>query len=78
MLEISARADKGPKVSDETFNLDHVYLILKRLVEKYDVRYDPAAPVSADDALADRVYVAALEFFTDCGVYVQNTHSEDL
>ena len=71
--QIRYRADHGPLLSDESFDLDIVYLMLGRLVKKYDIRFDPDNPVPADDALADRVYQAALDFFVQCGAYYQNT-----
>ncbi len=74
-LTIYQRAQNGPKVSAEEFDLDHVYANLSRLIEKYNIKYDPANPVPSDDALADRVFDAAVEFFCDCGVYFQSTRS---
>ena len=63
----------GNEVEEQTFDLDHVYAGLKELTAKYDIRYDPDNPVPSDDALADRVYEAALEFFVRCGIYCKST-----
>lgn len=73
LLDICHQFTVGETVPEESFDLDRVYPILKGLVEKYDVRYDPENPVPSDDALADRVYAAAVEFFAECGVYCKNT-----
>jgi hypothetical protein len=75
LLDVCQRAEDAPKLPAESFDLDCVYLTLKRLAKKYDVRYDPRNPVPSDDALADRVFDAAIEFFVDCGVYFQDTQS---
>ncbi len=74
LLEVCDRAQNGPELPVETFDLENVYATLKRLIDKYDIRYDPQTPVPSDDALADKIFDAALEFFVDCGVYFQDTH----
>ncbi len=75
LLEIYQRAQKGRTMSGESFDLDRLYASLTRLVKKYDIKYDPDNPVPDDDALADRVFEAAVGFFVECGVYVQDTRT---
>ena len=75
ILDVCERAKVSPPVSADTFDLDNVYATLKRLADKYEIRYDPETPVPADDALADKVFDAAVEFFVECGVYFQDTSS---
>lgn len=60
-------------MSSESFDLDHLYATLTRLISKYDIKYDPDNPVPSDDAMADKVFDAALDFFVQCGVYIQST-----
>jgi hypothetical protein len=66
---IEERLRHGTQIAEQDFDLDLVYGTMRRLVDRYDVRYDPATPVPWDDALADRVFAAAMEFFSACGVY---------
>jgi len=73
VLEICRQADQGPKLGEQDFDLDNVYATLTRLIAKYDLRFDGDDPVPSDDALADRVWQAAVEFFVDCGVYFKDT-----
>ncbi len=73
LLEIYQRAQQGQTMSGESFDLDCLYASLARLTKKYDIKYDPDNPVPSDDKLADRLFEAAVEFFVDCGVYVQDT-----
>ncbi len=35
---------------------------VRKIVREFDIRYTPETPVSSDDALADRLFDAALEF----------------
>lgn len=58
-------------------NMDYYMKILipklGEVIEKYDIKYDPDTPLPVDDALADRVFEAAFEFFLDVGIYVPAT-----
>ncbi|MHC4913439.1 MAG: monomethylamine:corrinoid methyltransferase, partial [Planctomycetota bacterium] len=60
-------------MSAESFDLDRLYATLASLVSKYDIKYAPDNPVPSDDALADKVFDAAVDFFVQCGVYIQST-----
>lgn len=73
LLEICRRAQQGPTVSEESFDLDCLYATLTRLIKKYDIKYDPDNPVPSDDALADKIFDAAVDFFAECGIYVRST-----
>jgi hypothetical protein len=52
-------ARRGQTLDEHDFDLDRVYGTLTRLIEGFEIRYDPRNPVPCDDALADRVFVAA-------------------
>lgn len=75
LLRICERAQQGKCVSAESFDLDCVYATLRRLIDKHGIKYDPDKPVPDDDALADAVFDAAVEFFVECGVYFQDTET---
>ena len=47
---------------------------LKKLIKKYEIRFDPKTPVPVDDAMADRIWRAAWELFREVGVYNTDTH----
>ncbi len=73
LLEIYRRAENGPRISAESFDLDVVYATAHKLCEKYNIVYDPQNPVPSDDDLADRTYQAAIEFVVEAGVYCPDT-----
>ncbi len=56
------RALTGPICTERDFELGIFVPNLRKIVEKYDIKYDPQNPVSADDDLADRVWEAGIEF----------------
>ncbi len=73
ILEICRRAEAGPRMDQESFDLDVVFANARRLCEQYEIAYDPETPVPSDDDLADRVYQAALDFVAAVGVYCSDT-----
>jgi len=73
ILEIFQRAQKGPKISKESFNLDRIYLTAKTLCEQHQIVFDGTNPVIHDDAVADRLYQAALHFLVETGIFCSDT-----
>ena len=71
-LQVCERGKLGDRVAQRDFDLDHVYGNLKRLIAESELHYDPEQPVPTDDALADRVFDAAVEFVVASGVYFQD------
>lgn len=74
MWEIMERALTGPFMEEQDFIYKRFFPKMQEVIKKYEIKYDPANPVPADDDLADRVWQAAVEFFLDVGVYNQDTH----
>ncbi len=56
MWEIMQRAAEGPFCEDDTFLYEVFLPTMKQVLRKYEIRFDPASPVPADDDLADRVW----------------------
>lgn len=73
LLEVLKRAEKGPMIDEKDFEAKLIASTVKDLIEKYEVKYDPARVIPSDDALADRVFEAALDFATQVGMFCQNT-----
>ncbi|MQY72370.1 MAG: monomethylamine:corrinoid methyltransferase, partial [Dehalococcoidia bacterium] len=55
------RALAGPICTERDFELDIFVPNLRKMVEKYGIKYDPQNPVPSDDDLADRVWEAGME-----------------
>ena len=72
LMEIIEKTKAGPVVEEKEFDMK-IYQTAQKLVKKYDIRYDADNPVPSDDALAKRVFEAAIEFFVEVGVYCVNT-----
>ncbi|MFQ6016154.1 MAG: monomethylamine:corrinoid methyltransferase [Anaerolineae bacterium] len=74
MWEIMERANTGPFCEDEDFTIKVFMPQLKAVIGKYRIQYDAATPIPSDDALADAVWQAGVEFFLEVGVLNVDTH----
>ena len=70
---VMERALNGPICTERDFDLRIFVPNLRKVLEKYDIKYEPQAPVPANDNLADRVWEAAMEFLVETGVYCLDT-----
>ena len=74
LLDFMERATTGPILAEETFNMKVLIPAVRKAVREYSIGYDPNDPVPGDDALADRLYEAALDLVTRTGVYCDATN----
>ena len=72
-LEILDRANSGPYISEENWDLEKVAMTARRLVKKYKVEYDPNEVVTSDPAIADAIYQAGYEMAVELGAYSRST-----
>ena len=73
-LDVCERAETGPLMTERDFELKVFMPGLREVVKAYDVQYDSENPVPADDAAADRVYEASVDFLAKVGAYCQDTN----
>ncbi|MHC4562082.1 MAG: monomethylamine:corrinoid methyltransferase [Planctomycetota bacterium] len=71
--EVCRRITIGETMDQETFDLDVLFMNLRAACEKFEIVYDPNTPVPSDDALADRVFQAAVEFCANTGFWCPDT-----
>ena len=74
LWEVLDRAcNTGATMPGKNFDMN-VFTTTSRLVKEHDIRYDPLTPVSTDDKLADEVWNAGVELFTEVGAYCMNSN----
>lgn len=73
LLDVIKRSLSGPVLTEEDFDMNHVYRGIQKVVKKYDIKLHSDHIVNLDDELADRVWNAALEFLAGCGIYSKDT-----
>lgn len=72
-LEIINRAMTGPICTERDFDLKYLVPVVRSLVKKYDIKFDPNNPVPGDIDLVDRAWQAGRELFLTIGVYCVDT-----
>lgn len=72
LYDIIGRSFSGPVIEEKDFDM-LVYKEVKRVVKQYDIAIGKDHLVNMDDALADRVWDAALDFLASVGVFHQDT-----
>ena len=73
LLDVIDRSLNGPIVSEQDFDMNHVYRGLKKVLKKYDIKVREDNLLTMDFELADRVWDAAVEFLAECGVFSKDT-----
>jgi methylamine--corrinoid protein Co-methyltransferase len=68
-IEIIDRSLNGPYCLQQDFDLKVFVPKLREVVNKYKIKFNPDIPIPWDDELADRVFQAAVEFYSDVGTY---------
>lgn len=73
MVDVLHRAETGPVMEEADFERRMVAPTMKKLVDKYNIKFDSSSLVPNDDDLADRIFQAGLEFATEVGLLCQDT-----
>jgi methylamine--corrinoid protein Co-methyltransferase len=74
LWEILERARTGRFMDEDDFLPKRFTPTLKKLIKKYEIKYDPRTPCPTDDAMADRIWQAAWDLFRDVGYYNTDSH----
>src|SRR4030067_2620527 len=72
-LDVIDRSYNGPLVDEEEFDLKFVAGGVKRVLQKYAIKFNKDNIIQQDDALIDRAFDAGLDFLVECGVYNRST-----
>ena len=74
MWEILDRSNSGPLMEEDEFLPKRFSPALKKLIKKYEIKYDKSTPCPSDEAMADRIWQAANELVVQVGYYNTDTH----
>ena len=61
LLEVLYRAETGPIIDEKEFEAKLITSTVKRLISKYDIKFDRNTIVPSDDDLADRIFRRILQ-----------------
>jgi methylamine--corrinoid protein Co-methyltransferase len=73
LMDVFDRTTEGPLMSDQDYYLKRYVPALGRVIEKYKIKFNHDTPLPSDDALADTVFEAAVDFFAEAGAYCPDT-----
>lgn len=71
--EIWKRSITGRQVEKSDWDLEHVVLPVRRLVDEYELTWDRQNPIPMDTSMLDRLFTAGLELAESSGVYCIST-----
>lgn len=72
-LALLERAQTGPSISKEDWDMEKVVIATRKLVKKYQIAWDPDEIIPLDPGNADRVFNAGLELAQASGVFQATT-----
>ena len=72
-LDVLKGIHTGKICSERDFDLRVFAPKLKEVLKAHEIKYDPENPVPDDDALADDLWSAAMDFYCDVGTYCLDT-----
>jgi methylamine--corrinoid protein Co-methyltransferase len=72
-IDVLDRATTGPMMTQKDFDLKVFIPAMRRVIKKYDLKWDRKQTVNTDDSLADRVFQAAVDFYAETGTYIVDT-----
>ncbi|MDP6682930.1 MAG: monomethylamine:corrinoid methyltransferase [Desulfobacterales bacterium] len=70
--DVLKRSENGKLMEEREFDL-LVGKTAKKIIKKYDIKFNPEEIIPSDDSLIDRLFDAAVDFFLDVGVYSIDT-----
>jgi len=73
VLDVTKRAIEGPICSERDFDRKVFAPRLSEALKQCGIKYDPAVLIPSDDGMADDLFKAAVDFYTDVGTYCLDT-----
>jgi methylamine--corrinoid protein Co-methyltransferase len=71
--EILDRANNGPFITEDNWDLEKVAMTTAKLVKKYKLTWDPEEIITDDTGLADAIFEAGFELAKEIGCYSRTT-----
>lgn len=72
--EILDRSRTGRFMDEDDFLPRRFTPTLKKIIKKYEIKYDPHSPCPTDDAMVDRIWRAGWDLLREVGYYNTDSH----
>jgi len=73
-LDFIEGTGSGPILTENDFNMKSLIPNVRDIVNAYEITLDKQNPITSDDAMADRLYEAAVELLVRTGIYCLDTN----
>ena len=74
LFDYFERSFSGPIVTEKDFFMKSLIPSIRRIVDEFEIRFDPATPIVTDNDMADRLFEAAIELLNATGLYCDGTN----
>ncbi len=74
LFDYLERSVSGPIMTLKDFQMKILIPNIRRIVNEFEINYDPAIPISTDNPLSDRLFTAAIDFLAMTGLYCSGTN----
>jgi methylamine--corrinoid protein Co-methyltransferase len=74
LLEVLRKAEEGPLMEERDFEKNLITPTVKRLIDKYELKFNRDTIITSDDNQSDRLFQAGLEFAVEVGLYCKDTN----
>jgi len=74
ILNFMEKATSGTIITENDFFMKYLIPNVRETVKEFNISYEPGDPLCSDDAMADRLFEAAIEFLSRTGVYCDATN----
>jgi len=72
LAEVILRSRTGERMLEKDFDMS-IFRAAEKLRREFELKYDRDNPVPSDDAMADRLFQAAIQFYAQVGTYCVDT-----
>jgi len=72
-IDVVERTTSGPKMTQKDFDIKVFIPAIRKIIQKYKITWDRKEIVNTNDDLADKIFEAAIDFYSKVGTYVLDT-----
>jgi len=72
-IDVLDRATKGPMMTQKEFDMKVFIPTMKKIIKKYKIKWERKEVINTNDDLADKIFEAAIDFYSEVGTYIIDT-----
>lgn len=72
-IDVLDRCANGQMMTQKDYDMKLFIPAMRKVLKKYDIKWNRNEVVNTDDSFADRVFEAAIDFYSEVGTYITDT-----